>query len=118
MIDPEQDSGDLRAPRADEAGQSEDLPRTDGERDVPERVAAGETFDLEQHVTDRGLDLRKQRDRPAHHVAHEIRGRHLRGRRGDDVLAVADGRAIAQLSLVQAVADEQDGDGPSGRGRS
>ena len=46
------------------------------ERDVPERVAAGEAVDLEQHVTDRGLDLRKQRDRPADHVPHEVGGRH------------------------------------------
>ncbi len=90
----------------------DDLAGADRERDVAEGPAAGQALDLEQHVADRGLDLREQRDRPADHVADEVGGGQLGGRARDDVPAVAeDRRAVAQLEhLVEPMADEQDRD--------
>ena len=112
LVDPEQDAGDLRPAGADEPGEPDDLAVSDVEGDVAEDAGAGQALDLEEDLADRRLDLREERHAPADHVPDEVGRGEVRGRRRDDVPAVAeDRRAVAQLEdLVEPVADEQDRD--------
>ena len=110
MVDAEDRARDLAAPGADEAGETDDLTRADGEADVVEDAGAGQPVDHEHVVADLGRKLREQLgDVPADHLPHEFVDARLGDRRGRDVAAVAhDGDGVAEGEhLVEPVRDEQ-----------
>jgi hypothetical protein len=107
---------DLRAPRADEAGQADDLTRPDAEADVLECAAQAQALDLEQRLAGgRGRLPRREDvlDGPPGHEGDDLTGRRLPGREpgGHRPPVLEDGDAVADLAdLLEAVRDVDDGD--------
>src|SRR5690606_26665545 len=101
---------DLRAPRADQPGQRNDLAGVDVEADVVEDAPAGQAADLQQHVAHLGVALGVQlRDVAADHAPHEVVDGDVGDAVGGHVAAVTQHRhEVTQAEdLVEAVGDEQ-----------
>ena len=109
-VDAEDRARHLRAPRADEARERDDLARLDLERDVREDALAREAVDLEHGRADLGDLLGEERVQvaPDHRVDQPLL-RRLRDRLGRDVAPVAHHRdALAEREdLVEPVRDEE-----------
>ena len=116
--DAEERLGDLGASGSDEPGEAEHLALADLERDVVERALATEPVHPEGDRTELGpRPLEEVGEVAADHVPDERGLGHVDGRPGRDVPAVAEHRdPIAELEhLVQAMADEEDGDTVGGQ---
>src|SRR3712207_295431 len=106
LVGPEDCPRELRAPRPDEPGETQDLPGADLEGAVLEYVAAGDPFGAQHHVPD--LDFRfgiEVTDVATDHQPDQLVLIQLADRQGVHELAVAhDGDAVAYAEdLVEAV---------------